>query len=275
MKTLLFAAALAVGAPAVHAGSASGCTRPISVPLSPGGASVISEGDKLRGIYPDVLRSVADKIACKFEYSMVPRARLVALYQLGQADLFLPASPTPERDRHGTFVPLVSIRPVLISLEGNHAPITSAQDLLARRDLRVAVVRGFDYGEGYTALTTELAKQGRLFVEVDVTAVARLLHAGSADLTIMGPSLIISVAQREQRVQGMLERLRTEAIAELPWRYSGAYVSKTLPREDQQLLIDGLEKSARANQFIDSYRRYFGGEMLNSGVRARDAREPR
>ncbi|MET0264071.1 MAG: transporter substrate-binding domain-containing protein [Duganella sp.] len=273
MKTLLFAAALAASAPAVQAGS--GCSRPISVPLSPSGSSVIAEMDKVRGIYPDVLRGVAEKIGCKFEYTMVPRARLVALYQLGQADLFLPASPTPERDRHGTFVPLVSIRPVLISLEGNHAPISSAQDLLARRDLRVAVVRGFDYGEGYTALTSELAKQGRLFVEVDVTAVARLLHAGSADLTIMGPSLIISVAQREQRVQGMLERLRTEAIAELPWRYSGVYVSKALAREDQQVLIDGLEKSARANQFIDSYRRYFGGEMLNSGVRARDARESR
>ncbi|MET0319737.1 MAG: transporter substrate-binding domain-containing protein [Duganella sp.] len=250
-------------------GAAAGCSRPIAVPVSANGASVQMAADGIRGIYPDLLRGVADSAGCSFDFALVPRARQVALYGLGQADILIPASHTTERDRHGTFVPLISTRPMLISVEGNHAPVTSAQDLLDRRDLRVAVVRGFDYGEGYMALTAELAKQGRLFVEVDVTSVARLLHAGSADLTIMGPSTMISVARREPRVQGLFARLRTDAIAELPWRYSGAYVSKALPKEDQQQLLDALEKAARTNSVMDGYVHYFGPDLLKGGVRPR------
>lgn len=249
--------------------AAAGCSRPIAVPVSANGASVLLAPDGIRGIYPDVLRSVADKAGCQFEFTLVPRARQVALYGLGQADVLVPAAHTPERDRHGVFVPLISTRAMLVSLEGNHALVTSAQDLLARRDLRVAVVRGFDYGEGYTALVGELAKQGRLFVEVDVTSVARLLHAGSADLTIMGPSAIISVARREPRVQGLLERLRTDAIPELPWRVSGAYISRALPREDQQVLAEALEKAARTSVVMDGYVRYFGPDLLKGGIRPR------
>lgn len=266
----LLAAALALTVSlAATATATAGCSRPIAVPVSANGASVLLAPDGIRGIYPDVLRGVADKAGCQFDFTLVPRARQVAMYGLGQADVLVPAAHTTERDRHGVFVPLIATRAMLISIEGNHAPISSAQDLLARRDLRVAVVRGFDYGEGYMALVGELAKQGRLFVEVDVTSVARLLHAGSADLTIMGPSAIISVARREPRVQGLLERLRTDAIAELPWRANGAYISHALPREDQQLLVDTLEKAARTSAVMDGYVHYFGPDLLKGGVRPR------
>lgn len=264
-RLLCSAALLAV----VMEPAVAGCTRPIVVPVSANGASVLNTPEGIRGIYPDLLRSLAAKAGCTFEFALVPRARQAALYGLGQADLFLPAASTTERERYGTFVPLISTRPLLISLEGNHAPIANAEELLARRDLRVAVVRGFDYGDRYMALMAELDRQGRLFQEVDVTSVARLLHAGSADLTIMGPSIIISVARREPRVHGMLERLRADAIPELPWRTSGAYVSRALPKEDQQLLIDTLEKAAKTSAVMEGYVRYFGPDLLKGGVRPR------
>lgn len=263
------ACALALATVFITTASAAGCSRPIAVPVSADGASVVLAPDGIRGIYPDVLRAIADKAGCQFDFALVPRARQVALYGLGRADLLIPAAHTQERDRHGVFVPLISTRPMLISIEGNHTSITSARELLAQRDLRVAVVRGFDYGEGYMALTAELARQGRLMVEVDVTSVARLLHAGAADLAIMGPSTMISVARREPRVQGLLERLRSDAIPELPWRSSGAYVSRTLPKEDQQALIEALEKAAKTSIVVDGYVHYFGPDLLKGGVRPR------
>jgi polar amino acid transport system substrate-binding protein len=268
-----FFPALALAAALVAATAANtvyaGCSRPIAVPVSADGASVVLAPDGIRGIYPDVLRGLADKAGCQFDFALVPRARQVALYGLGQADVFLPAAHTVDRDRHGVFVPLISTRPMLISVEGNHTQVTSARELLAQRDLRVAVVRGFDYGEGYMALTTELARQGRLLVEVDVTSVARLLHAGSADIAIMAPSVIISAARREPRVQGLLDRLRSDAIPELPWRLSGAYVSRKLPKEDQQVLIDALEKAAKTSAVVDGYVQYFGRDLLKGGLRPR------
>jgi len=265
----LFAAALALGAALPATAAAGGCSRPMAVPVSADGASVVLTSDGIHGIYPDVLRGIADKAGCQFDFSLVPRARQVALYALGRADVFIPAAQTGERDRYGVFVPLISTRPMLISIEGNHTRITSARELLAQRDLRVAVVRGFDYGDGYTALTAELARQKRLLVEVDVTSVARLLHAGAADIAIMAPSTLVGLARREPRVQGLLERLRSDAIAELPWRTSGAYISRALSQEDQQVLVDALEKAARTSAVVDGYVHYFGPDLLKGGIRPR------
>ena len=270
MTRRLLTAALAALFPALLSlDAAAGCSRDIIVPVAASGSGVIVEGQEVKGIFPDLLREMSRKTGCKFVFNVVPRARLVALYRVGQADLLVPASRTPERDKLGTFVPMVNNRPMLISIAGNRAPLTSARELLARRELRVAVVRGFDYGEQYTSLVNELGKQGRLFSEVDTTAVARLLHAGAVDVTILGPTLIAGAIRGEPRVQGMAERLRVEAIPELPWRHSGAYISHTLDKDDQRTLHEALEKMAKSNQVMDTYLRYFGADLLNGNVRPR------
>lgn len=266
MKRRAIAALLAAGLAQAWAGD---CSRDIAVPVSSSGASVQVEGTRVGGIYPDLLRGAGGRNGCNFVFSVVPRARQVAMYKAGKADLLVPASRTPSRDLAGTFVPMIGHRAMLISVAGQLAPIPGAKQLLERRELRVAVVRGFDYGEEYTALVNELAKQGRLFTEVDVVAVARLLHAGSADLTIMGPTLMAGAIRRDQRVNGLQDRLRMEAIPELPWQDSGAYVSHALPPADQRVLIDMLDKLGRSNQVLEGYRRHFRADVLAESVRPR------
>ncbi|OEZ60442.1 ABC transporter substrate-binding protein [Duganella sp. HH105] len=249
--------------------AAADCSRDIAVPVSASGASVQVEGAHIGGIYPDLLRSMGARNGCNFVFNLVPRARQVAMYKDGKADILVPASRTPARDLLGTFVPMIGHRAMLISVAGQRAPIADAKALLERRELRVAVVRGFDYGEHYMALINELGKQGRLFTEVDVVAVARLLHAGSADLTIMGPTLMAGAIQRDPRVKGMQDKLRMEPIPELPWHESGAYVSRALKPEDQRVLVDMLEKIGKSNQVMEGYRRYFRADVLTDSVRPR------
>jgi polar amino acid transport system substrate-binding protein len=266
-RILTLAAALALGASA-HAGT-PGCSRDILVPVSASGSSVLVEDGEIKGIYPDLLRSVSRMTGCKFVFTLVPRARQVAMYKLGQVDILLPASRTPERDLHGAFVAMIYNRPMLISVASERAPITSARQLLERRDLRVAVVRGYDYGEEYSALIDALGKQGRLFTEVNATAVARLLQAGSADLTIMGPTLMVGAIRRDARVQGLQDKLRTEAIPELPWRHGGAYLSRTLNKQDHTTLREALDKISASPEVMDTYLRYFRADALNDSVRPR------
>lgn len=265
MRSALLAACLA--AAAAHAGAT--CSRDITAPVSSNGASVIIDGNHIKGIYPDLLRTIGARTGCHMVFSAVPRARQVAMFKAGKADVLVPASRTPERDQIGTFIPMINHRAMLISVNAGRAPITSAQDLLARKELRVAVVRGFDYDEHYAALIGELQKQGRLFIEVDVIAVARLLHAGSADVTIMGPSLMAGAIRRDTRVHGLQEKLKIEAIPELPWRQSGAYLSHALKPEDQAILRDALEKAGKSNQIMEGYLRYFRAELLTDSVRPR------
>lgn len=261
------ALALALGA----AGAArADCSRDISVPVSANGASVVINGASVNGIYPDLLRNLGGRVGCNFLFSVVPRARQMAMYEAGKADLLIPAMRTAGRDKIGQFVPMVGHRAVLISVDGKRAPIASGRALLERREVRVAVVRGFDYGEQYAALLKELGRQGRLFTEVDANAVARLMHAGAVDLTIMGPTILAGAIRREPRVQGLLERLRMEPIPELPWGQSGAYVSRlSLSADDQLLLREQLEKVAKSGAVMDGFQRYHRPDILAESVRPR------
>ncbi|MGV7207373.1 substrate-binding periplasmic protein [Oxalobacteraceae bacterium A2-2] len=264
-RAVLLGALVSCMAPA----TAGGCTREIVVPVSANGMSVSTDGGTVRGIYPDLLRSLGAKHGCSFSFPIVPRARQLAMFETGAADLLLPSSPTEKRDRIGVFVPMIGHRAVVIGT-GALQPIASFQDLLARRGLRVAVVRGFDYGGDYEALLKRLADQGRLYVEVDVKAVARLLHSGAADVTIMGPPLMEGAIRNEPRVAGLLDKLRFYPIPEIPWSHSGIYVSRSsLPAADQALLRDMLERAARSGVVLDGYQRLFGREVLSSSVRGR------
>ncbi|NRR29725.1 transporter substrate-binding domain-containing protein [Oxalobacteraceae bacterium] len=265
----LAAGALALALAAAPAARA-GCSREILVPVSSSGANVVINQDTVNGVYPDLLRSLGAKYGCQFVFPVVPRARQVAMFEAGKADLLIPATRTPTRDQIALHVPMIGSRAMLISVAGSRPAISNAHELLERRDLRVAVVRGFDYGEPYMALVKELEHQGRLFIEVDVTAVARLLQAGSADLTIMGPSILAGAIKRDKRVVGLIDKLRLEPIPELPWNYSGAYISKlALKAEDQEFLRELLEKAARTGVVYEGYQRYYPPAILNDSVRPR------
>lgn len=246
------------------------CSRDIHVPVSQIGASVVGAGATVSGIYPDLLRNLGAKMGCNFIFSVVPRARLEALFETGKADLLIPASGTPRRDQHGLFIPLLGNRPLLITLQGAREPITTMQELIERREVRVALVRGYDYGPSYQALAKELSNQGRLFYEVDALSVARLMQSGFIDATIMNPTILAGMAQNDARVSGLADRLRLEALPELPWGLSGAYISrKSLNANDQAVLRELLEKAARSGAIMESFQRSHRPELLSASIRPR------
>lgn len=257
---------------ALHGQAHAECTREIQVPVALIGMSITQQDNgAVGGIYPEALQSAVLKSGCKFNYSVVPRARLEVLFEMGKADLLLPASRTPARDKHGVFIPMINHRATLLSLAGHpRPPLSSAQELLDHKDLRVAVVRGYDFGEQYQWLLRELSRQGRLYQEVDTIAVARLMQAGAVDITIMGPTIFLGAVQRDPRVAGLAERLRVEPIPELPWNSSGAYISRlSLNPEDQATLRDLLERIAKSPTILESFQRIYKPEFLVDNVRQR------
>ncbi|MES2743692.1 MAG: transporter substrate-binding domain-containing protein [Pseudomonadota bacterium] len=248
----------------------AGCSRPIHVPVPSMGAAVVTNGADVSGIYPDALRAQGQQLGCRFVFSAVPRARQEAMFENGKSDLLIPAVQTPRRDRSGRFVPLLSLRPVLISLRSTRAAIDTSEQLLAHPEVRVALVRGYDYGEAYTKLAAQLAKQGRVSMEVDAMSVARLLQGGFVEATIMNSSIISGTAQADQRLTGLLERLRLEPLTDLPWRLSGAYISATaVSQHDQAALVEVLERTAKSGQLMEGFARHHAPDFLLGSVRPR------
>lgn len=243
------------------------CSRVLQVPVAPIGMSVIVGAEGVSGVYPDALRAVP---GCSFVFTAVPRARLEALFESGRADVLMPASRTARRDDIGFFVPLVYSRATLISLNAERAALRSLQELRERRELRVALVRGFDYGAAYQDLLKDLRLQGRLALEVDAVSVARMLNAGLADLTIMAPSIFIGALHADARVKPMLERLRYEPVEELPWSDSGIYISKRAVSEaDRDLLREALDRAARSGAIWRAFQRYYPPGSLTDSIRPR------
>jgi len=246
------------------------CTRVMQVPVSATGFSVIVQDEAISGIYPDILRSISQKEGCSFALTPVPRARQEALFESGKADLLIPATRTPRRDEFGHFVPLIYNRATLISIDARRPPIQSLQEFIHKTELRVILVRGFDYGPAYRQLVDELRRQGRLAWETDPLSVARMLKNGAADLTLMAPSIFAGAVQGDERVGDLMDRLRFEPVPELPWGDSGAYISKTaVSADDRQALQQLLEKATQSGAVWRGFQKYYSPMVLKESIRPR------
>lgn len=230
------------------ASAAATCSRPLQVPVAPLGMSVIVQGSEIRGVYPEWLQQVSTASRCHFEFVAVPRARLNQMFELGQADLMIPASRTQPRDALGSFVPLVRTRPALISLnERERAPLQTLGDLIARQELRVAIVRGFDFGDSYRQAVEIFLRQGRLVQEADPAGVGRALQRGLADVTIMTPSILVGTLELDERLRPLVPQLRLENVEEFPWHDSGVYLSRQrLSEADRRRLTTAFQRHSRA-----------------------------
>ncbi|UXH80421.1 substrate-binding periplasmic protein [Roseateles amylovorans] len=243
------------------------CSRTIRVPLSPTGLSVVASGGAVAGVYPDILRKVSEETHCQFEFTVVPRARLEAMFSGGSADLLLAATRSSGRDARGDFVPTMRYRPMLISLVSDRASIDSLAELSQRRELRVVLVRGYDYGEAYQALIQTLREQKRLLLEADPLAVARALERNLADVTLMVPSILTGTLLQDGRQRALMERLRYEPVAELGWGESGVYLSRHLSAQDRELLSEAIERSTRSGAFWKTVQRHYPPGSYEDGLK--------
>lgn len=266
-RTWFAALALLIGLPGL---AVAGCSRNIAVPIAPIGLSVfVAPDNTISGVYPELLRSVGLKEGCVFDLSVVPRARLDLLFESGRADLLIPASRSPARDESGIFVPLVQSRAMLISVASDRLVVRSAQELIDRPEIKVGLVRGFDFGPGYQALVKELTRQGRVVLDVDAASIARTLQSGAIDMTIMAPSILVGAMQADPKAAGLLEKLRSEPIDELPWGDSGAYISKNVGEADKATLKEMLERAGKSGAVWKAFQRFYPANALTGSIRAR------
>lgn len=246
------------------------CSRTITAPLAALGLSVVMEGDAIKGIYPEVLRSNQSKETCMFALTAVPRARQELLFETGKADILLPASKTPRRDELGVFVPLTYSRAALISVNAERAPIKTLKELLEARDLKLALVRGYDYGQAYQELMAELNRQGRLQMESDPMSVARLLKSGIVNATVMAPTILAGTLGEDERLRGLADKLRYESIEDLPWLGNGVYLSKTaLGDADRQALAEFFERIAKSGAVWKGFQQAYDPNVLKVGLKPR------
>lgn len=244
----------------------AGCDRPLRVPVAPAGFSVRFDGETVRGIYPDWLRLLEAPSGCRMAFETVPRARLNRMFELGQADLMIPAARTPERDAVGLFVPLLRTRPAFLSLRQRELPpLTSLGVLLARRELRVAVVRGHEYDARYRQAVEVFHRQGRLVQEPDAASVARALQQGLADLTILLPTTFYGTLMVDEARRSDVELFRVHQVEEFDWIALGAYLSRQRFGKAELARLTSLMQAAKP-QLWQSFQAHYPLRMLEGNA---------
>lgn len=247
------------------------CLRALRVPVAPIGLAVTVNDGEVGGIYPDLLRAEIAKTGCTIEFQVVPRSRQEMLFETGQADMLLPARRSARRDAHGIFVPMIRSRAVLLSLRLRQLPAHSVAELLEHRELRVAVVRGYDYDGRYQSLVKQLAAEGRLVESADPLSLARALDAGIADVAVITPTAVTGALRANRKLSAWIDRLHAEPVDELAWGESGAYVSRSssLSDADRKQALEMLERIGRSGAAWRAFQHYHPDTNLSDSVRPR------
>lgn len=247
------------------------CSRPIQVPVSAYSYTVVVKGNQFSGILPEVLSAIEAKSNCKFVYTLVPKNRQEILFETGQSDLLVSAVKTTRRDKFGTFFPFVQLRAALISIDGQFPPLHSAKDIIARSEIKLVVVRAYDYGPAYLSIVDEMSKLGRVIVEPDPISVAKLIRSNPKYVTIMAPTIFSGIVQSEPVLGNLNGKIRFEKLDELQWTDSGVYISKmSLSAIDQAYLKTQFDKHANMDSIWRSYLNYYPPEVIKIGIRPRE-----
>jgi len=269
---------------ALPLGASAACVQPIQVPVAPTGFNVLlrpEASDRVEGVFPDLLRQLGQGLGCEFTFPVVPRARVALMFfETQEADVFLPASRTAERDLKAQFVPMLRLTPSLITLASRRLVVEDVGSLLhAKTRLRGAMVRSYTWGDDYEALMRQLVADKRVDFVADLRTVAQMLRSGRVDFTILPPTLLYSALQEpgvaataaasstRDGETAFSREFRFAALRGLPRSEVGAYLSRqTLSASDLQLLRDGLSRAARDGSLMRSLQRYYPAEVLRQDV---------
>jgi polar amino acid transport system substrate-binding protein len=252
--------------------AAAQCSRPIAVPASASGLSLVAKEGQISGIVPEFLSQVASNSKCSFVYSIVPKNRQESLFEAGRADLLVTAIKTERRDKTGLFIPLIQLRATLISIAGQYAAMQNMNEMLKNKGLRLAIVRGYDYGPAYQTIVSKFTEHGRIVVEPDAVSVARTMRNDTRTVTIMAATIFSGIVQNESVIADLKAKVHYEHLNEISWTESGIYISKiSLPIPDQVILKMHMENVAKTDLVWKAYQHYYPNEVIKIGLRPRDA----
>lgn len=222
--------------------AADGCSRPITVPVSPlGVAMLIGKNQEASGSAIEFLHELARRSQCNVQFIFVPRVRGIQMYLAGEVDLLGSATQTPERDSAGDFVHMFDDHAMLVGLRERIAPLGLPASLLDGR-YTVNVIRGYDFGPDYRRMTETLRSQGRLEDVVDPDTLMRKMVAGRADVALISPHVTYQASMQA----GMAERMAAVRIDGFAPHHVGTYVSaRSLTAADRKRLIAALAELKR------------------------------
>ena len=241
--------------------------RPAVIGVSDLGYSSYQDGGVIRGTNIDMLKELEKRSGCRLEIRWYPRSRLYAQFFNNELDLTGASLRTPERDRHGTWLPYTYTHFELVLLNQHAGKFRSLAEFVDGSTARLNITRGILYSPEAQVQLDRLQKLGRLEYVNDYGVVFRKILAGRAEGTFAPPTIHLL----HQRQFKMTARMRAITVAESPRTMVGLYVSKQVPADVVQRYADAMRSIVLDGTMQRVYERHLGVEvahrLFNDGTR--------
>lgn len=138
------------------------------------------------GISKDIVVELFKRMDLKYEFKVMPRARISSMIEEGSLHMGVSSIRNTEREKYAWFVPYFAEKNA--ALVRKTANISSEEELINSKNIKVGIVRGYYYGEYYMDLVEKL-KQKRIIVETkDIEELFKLLQEDWIQVTFNNPS---------------------------------------------------------------------------------------
>ncbi len=153
--------------------------KPITVGIYNSGYLYHASHD--HGINKDIVEELFKRMKLDYKIEILPRVRVSSMISEGLLHMGVSTVETPERAEYSYFVPYFAEKnDVLVQSD---AGISTEEELLQNKNIKVGIVRGYYYGEHYTKLIKKLEKQKMIVEARDTEHLYKMLDDGWIQVT--------------------------------------------------------------------------------------------
>lgn len=248
MRGLCLALALAAGSTtAARAAGGPACDRPFTLALHDHG--LLYDSQTGEGIDRDMADALAQRSGCKFNVTLMPRARIWQLIESGLLDFSLSGIRNDSRDRFAGFAWYFS-NPYHL-LVRQDAGVASLADFDRNPALKLGVIRSFRYSTTANQLVDRLDSQGRVSHATTLAALYQVLLDNQLQAMIIEPFDFPALENARIRAQ-----TRVLDFGDPPVPHGLIMSRRAVSAEQQQAwraLVDAMRADGTVTRIFEKY----------------------
>lgn len=207
------------------------------------------------GLDWDVAEELRRRSGCRFEYEVMPRARIWRELEAGRLDITLSAIATPERDRVYWFLNYIQLKQYVLLSPKLPAAIDSMDGFIqAGAPWRWAIVRSYSTSAYYDPLVVQLAAKGRVVEVPEEDFLFRLLGQDRV-AGIFSTPMVYRQKLREFNLEDRVRVADWDKIS-APSPRGIVFTKRTFSEQDigqWQALVDRMNRDGTMRRLIGRY----------------------
>lgn len=208
-----------------------------------------------RGFDLDMVNELHRRTSCRFETSVLPRARIWKDLENGRLDMTVSGIETPERRKFALFVPYIQQKNYAIIPKSLHSRFETMEEFAASETRPVwGAIRGFRHGTYYDPWVESLRKFDRIYAVADVNQLFQMLKSNRIQGFFAQP-LVYRHKLAEFQLSAQVAIIDWKP-AELPVPLGLAFNKEKFSAEEVkawQVIIEEMKKDGTVKRLIRQY----------------------